>query len=417
MARKTERNIINAIDVGTSKALAVIAAADEQHELDVLGVGVADTEGMRKGMVTDIDRVARSIYRAVSAAEKMAQHAVEAAYISVTGAHLTTNTAHGVTSVMNPHSITAEDTQRAVESTRGLRLPPDKEIIDIFEQEYAVDGHEGIREPVGMSGSRLDVQVQILTGASAPIHNLVKCLARLDISVLGLIPSAMASGEAALNDDEKEIGVVLMDIGGGATDVALYKRGAMAHAFVIPVGGDHIDNDIAIGLSTSIGEARRIKLKYGNADPQADHDAQPVEMRLVGREETSQVPQSILTEIIHPRVEEIFELALKQLEEKEPMVAIPAGVVLTGGVAHLPGLARVAGDVMRTHIRVGAPRGVRSNHEKVSGPEHATAVGVARCAALRHIAPAEPPVSLWQRAASLVQRAARGIFKEYNPGR
>jgi len=252
--------------------------------------------------------------------------------------------------------------------------------------------------------------VQILTGASAPIHNMVKCLARLDISVLGLIPSAMASGEAVLNDDEKEIGVVLMDIGGGTTDVALFQHGALAHAFVIPVGGDHIDNDVAIGLSTSVGEARRIKLKHGNADPDADQDAQPVELRLVGREDTSQVPQGILTEIIHPRVEEVFELALKQLEEKGPMVAIPAGVVLTGGVSHMPGLARVAGDVLRTHIRTGAPRGVRANHEKVAGPEYATAVGLVRCAAMRGGAVQdEAKPSIWQRIVNPVLRAVRGL--------
>ena len=249
---------------------------------------------------------------------------------------------------------------------------------------------------------------------SAPIHNLVKSVCRLDITVRGLIPSALASGEAVLNDDEKDIGVVVMDIGGGATDVALFKKGCLTRAFVIPVGGDHIDNDIVVGLSASISEARRIKLKHGIALPEPPEEVEPVELKLVGREDTTQVPLGMLCEVIHPRVRELFHIVLKELESDVPIIAIPAGVVLTGGTSRLPGIDRVAEKIMNTHIRIGGPRGVRGNSEKVTGPEFATTVGLIRYAA-RKIG-AEPAAAsdnyhFFHRLRRQVIKLFQGLFK------
>ena len=410
MSKKTGR-IINAIDVGTSKVVAVIADVDEQFEIDILGMGESECEGMKKGLVTDLDAVNRSVYRAVNAAEKMADRVVEKAFVSVSGGHLTSNLGHGVTNVHNPNCITEDDKRRAIEATKYLQLPPDKEVIDIFEQSYSVDGNEGVRDPVSMSGSRLDVHVQILTGASAPIHNLVKSICRLDVTVQGLIPAPLAAGMAVLNDDEKDIGVAVLDMGAGTTDMALFRNGCLVRACVIPVGGEHVDNDIAVGLSTSLAEARRIKFKYGNALSEVEEEASPVELKLVGREDVSQVPQGLLCEIIHPRVRELFEIVGKEIEESGPVIAVPGGVVITGGASQLKAVDKVAEKVLQTHIRRGAPRGVRSNYEKVSAPPYATAVGIIRCAAMKTVPGAESQPRSKTDFLKPVSRFFRGLFK------
>lgn len=413
MAKKDAANVISVIDAGTSKVCALIASVDEQLEIDILGMGESECEGMRKGVVTDLESVNKSVYRAVSAAEKMADHPIESAFVGISGAHLTSTPGHGVISVADPHGITADDMRRALEATRIHDLPHDREVIDIFQQEYAVDGHGGVRDPAGMSGARLDVRVQVVSGASAPIHNLVKCVCKLDITVAGLIPSALASGMAALNDDERDIGVVVIDIGGGVTDIAVFQHGMLRRACVLPVGGDHVDNDLAVGLSTSVAEARRVKLKYGNAWFENEDEGEPVEIRLVGREDTSQVPRGLLCEIIHPRVRELFEIVRKDLEDNEDsLVAIPGGVALCGGAALMPGVAQVAEKVLNTHIRMAAPRGVRANCDRVAGPGYATVVGLARCAAFK-----KPQAMKESHAASRfaglwkpVSRLFRGMF-------
>lgn len=410
---KGRTRIINAIDVGTSKVCTIIARVDDQNEIDILGMGVSGCDGMKKGLVVDLDSVTRSIYRSVNEAEKMAECVVDSAYVGLSGAHVTSASGHGVTNVFDPHAITYEDTRRAMEATRYLMLPPDREIVDIIGQEYVVDGHDGVRDPAGMSGARLDVHVQIITGASASIQNLVKCVTRLDIAVKGLIPAPLASAEAALNDDEKEIGVVALDIGAGTTDMAMYKKGSLAMARVFPVGGGHIDNDIAIGLSTSTAEAERVKIRHGRAFPDGLDDGRPVEMKLVGREGVSQVPGGLLCEIIYPRVTELFELALRELERESPIVAIPAGVVITGGTAALQGIVTVAEKVLNTHIRLGAPRGVRSQQEKIAAPIYSTAVGLVRCAASKYSPEAEQegkgaPIMKMAQAAT---QMFRGLFK------
>lgn len=413
MAKKESANIINVIDAGTSKVCALIASVDEQLEIDILGMGESESDGMRKGVVTDLERMNKSIYRAVSAAEKMADRPVESAFVGISGAHLASTPGHGVISVADPHCIAADDMRRALEATRVRDLPHDREIIDIFQQEYAVDGQDGVRDPKGMSGSRLDVRVQVVSGASAPIHNLVKCICKLDITVSGLIPSAMASGMAALNDDERGIGVVVIDIGGGVTDIAVFQNGMLRRACVLPVGGDHVDNDLAVGLSTSISEARRVKLKHGNAWFENEDEGEPVELRLVGREEMSQVPRGLLCEIIHPRVRELFEIVRKDLEDNEDsFMAVPGGVALCGGAAKMPGVAQVAEKVLNTHIRIAAPRGVRANCERVAGPEYATAVGLVRCAAFKtpQAVVQSHTASRFSKILKPVSRLFRGMF-------
>jgi len=377
-----KKKLISVIDIGTSKVTTLIGELKGDGTVGLLGVGVAPSEGVKKGIVTDMDKTAESIYQSVNAAEKEAGQVMVSAIIGITGDHVAANTSRGFTKVADPSKgVSAEDMRRAVESASRLLLPPDKQVVGIVEQDFSVDGHGGIRYPQGMSGGKLEVEVQIVTAATASVQNLARCIGKLKIDIESYELASMASGEAVLNEDEKEIGTVLIDFGAGTTEVAVFRNKLLRKARVFPVGSRHIDNDIALVLCTSAREAERLKLEYGMAYVDDSVGSEPVMLEHVGGEKKAQIPRGHLCEIIYDRVFELFKLIAHDLETDMPMSLTPTGVVLTGGGSQLPGITRVAEQVLGMNVRIGKPLYTGDHADQVSGPEFSTPVGLLRIAA------------------------------------
>jgi cell division protein FtsA len=380
---KTEKTrMLSAIDVGTSKVAALIAELSDKGGLRLTGVGSVPCEGMKKGVVTDIDRVTQSIYQALNAAEKMAGRVVVSATVGISGSHVGINEARGMTNVDNPdRGITRADVIRAMEASKQLTVPPDKQIIDIIRQDCTVDGQSGVRDPEGMCGGRLEVDVRIVTGATMFVQNLLKCVTKLNVEVESFVMTPVAAAEAVLNEDEKEIGTILIDFGAGTTSVAVYKKNQLGNARIFPVGSRHIDNDIAIVLGTSPREAERLKCEYGIAFVDERVGGDPVEIELVGGEKKSQITRGMLCEIIHERVVEIVKMVGYDLETDLPMTVVPAGIVITGGGARLVGLAHVVEQILGMNVRVARPIYMGDHAEEVAEPEFAAAMGMLKYAA------------------------------------
>ncbi len=378
--KQEKKHIITAIDIGTSKVTTLIAEVNMSGGFNITGVGVAPSEGVKKGHVVDLDLTTQSIFQSVNAAEKMANHVVVSAVLGVTGNHVSANSSHGSTSIADPvRGVTRDDMRRAVEASRKLLLPPDKQIVDIIEQEYTVDGQGGIRDPEGMSGTTLEVEVQIITGSSAFIRNLSRCVNKLNIDITTMVPAPMASGEAVLNEDEKEIGSIVIDFGAGTTEVAVFKGKMLKKARVFPVGSRHIDNDIAIVLGTSPREAERLKLEYGIAYVDETSAGEPVQMEHVGGEKKNQITRGMLCEIIHERVNEIARMVGHDLEADMPISVIPAGIVLTGNGSLLNGFSQVFEKTLGMNVRIGRPNYAGDHADEVSTPGFSTALGILRC--------------------------------------
>jgi cell division protein FtsA len=381
--KKDKNRIISVIDIGTSKVVTLIAELTHPGSVTLRGVGVAPTEGVKKGIVVNMDDVTKAIFQSVNAAEEKAgNHVLVSAVVGITGDHVAANTSRGFTKIADPsRGVTVDDINKAVESARRLLLPPDKQIIGVVEHDFTVDGHSGIRSPEGMSGNRLEVEVQIITGAISFVQNLSRCISNLNIVIDSFELSPLASGESVLNDDEKDVGTVLIDFGAGTTEVGVFKNHKLKKARVFPVGSRHIDNDIAVVLGTSAREAERIKLEYGMAYVDETVGSDPVEIEHVGGEKKTQIPRGHLCEIIHERVYELFKMVGHDLETDMPMSIIPTGVVLTGGGSLLPGMTRVAEQVLGMNVRVGRPSYEGEMADLVAGPEFATSVGLLRLAA------------------------------------
>ncbi len=370
------------IDIGTSKVVTLVAELKPDGGVTLIGVGVAPCEGVKKGIIVDMEKATHSVYRSVNEAEKTAGHVVVSATIGITGDHVAANASRGSVKVADPHrGVSLDDIHRAIEASRCLVLPPDKQIVSIIERDFTVDGHSGIRAPEGMAGNRLEVDVQIITGATAFIQNLSRCIHKLNIEIDSFELTPLASGESVLNDDEKEIGSILIDFGAGTTEVAVFKNRMLKKARVFPIGSRHIDNDIAVVLGTSAREAERLKLEHGIAYVDERVGSDPIEIEHVGGERRSQIIRGHLCEIIHERVLELFKIVLHDLETDMPMSIVPAGAVLTGGGSQLEGLNRVAEQVLGMNVRLGRPEYEGDMADKVAGPEFAASVGLLRLAA------------------------------------
>lgn len=399
-------SIITAIDVGTRKVCTVIARWSGSDEFAIIGVGISRSEGMRKGLVVDLDAVTSSVERSVTKAERMAEVGVDSAFVGVTGSNIASTGTTGMAIVQEPRrGISRDDISRSIEASKIVMLPPEKEVLDVIVQEFIVDGHGGIADPLGMSGTRLETRVQLVTAASSFLQNIARCITRLDIKLNGLILEPFASGEAVLSDDEKQIGTLLLDIGGGTTDIAVFRNGSLSMARILPVGGDNIDYDVAVGLSTSVQEAERIKIECGRAYLSGTDESVPIEIQPVGKEEKIQVPKGLLCEVIQPRVTEMLNLVVREVEEADPGEAVPGGVVLTGGGALLEGMSEMVGRVFDAHVRVGTPRYGGRCSELVSSPIFATGVGLLRCA-VGHMQ------SAWRNGASQ-ERGLRRWVKDF----
>lgn len=372
-----DSRIVVGLDIGTTKICTVIGEVGPDGVLDIIGEGTVPSEGLKRGVVVNLERTMHSIRNSIAAAERVAGVRVHDAFVGVAGSHIKALTSHGLAAIRRHQEITRADVDRAIENARAVPLDPNLEVIHVLPQEYVVDGQEGIKDPVGMHGVRLEVDVHIVTGAQGPIANLRRCVTDSGVSVNGLALQAYASGLAVLEPAEEDVTTVLIDIGGGTTDVGVFRRGNLAHSAVVPLGGDHVTQDLAQILKIPGDEAERVKKKYGSAMPElADQD---LALEITQGGVVTSVSAFELSRIIKPRVAEIFNLVRAEIDAAMGPVELIAGsVVLTGGTSLMRGIVELARERFKLPVRVGKPRGVSGLTDVVSSPIHATAVGLVR---------------------------------------
>ncbi|RLE12537.1 cell division protein FtsA [Candidatus Aerophobetes bacterium] len=372
-----DESIIVGLDIGTTKVCAIIGMVNEYGSIDVLGVGVSPSKGLRKGVVVNIESTVHSVATAIEKAELMAGIEVKSVYAGIAGGHIEGINSRGVVAVSSKNrEISREDVERVIDAAKAIAIPMEREVIHVFPQEFIVDNQDGIKDPIGMSGVRLEAEVHIVTGAVASAQNIVKSVNRAGYAVNDIVLEPLASALSTLKDDEKELGVVLLDIGGGTTDVLVYLNGSIWHTSVIALGGNHITNDISIGLRTPVQTAEEIKKKWGVAVSDLVDPEEAIEVPSVGGRKPNVMPRQILAEIIQPRIEEIFFLVKENLDRLDFKDIISGGIVLTGGTSRLVGVERVAEKVFEMPVRVGRPQGVGGLVDEVASPEFATGVGL-----------------------------------------
>ncbi|MFH0821885.1 MAG: cell division protein FtsA [Pseudomonadota bacterium] len=368
-------NTIVGLDVGTTKVCAIIGEVNEDDMVDIIGLGTARSRGLRRGVVVNIDQTVASIRKAIEDAELMSGCRAESAIAGVSGGHIKGINSHGVIAVKN-REVTAVDVNRVIDAARAVAIPLDREVIHILPQEFMVDDQDGIKEPIGMAGVRLEAKVHIVTGATSSTQNIARCANRSGLRVEDLVLQQMAASEAVLSSDEKELGVVLVDIGGGTTDIAVFLEGAIQYTSVIPVGGDQLTNDIAVGLRTPMAEAEKIKTKNGCALGSLVSKDETVPVPGVGGRQPRIVARSVLADIIEPRLEETLGLVRREIEKFGLMDKVASGVVLTGGSVAIEGMCDLADQIFDLPVRLGYPIGISGLVDVVNSPLYATGVGL-----------------------------------------
>jgi len=377
MPKDLSDNIVVGLDLGTTKIATVIAEVMPGGSVNVIGVGIKPSKGLRKGVVVNIENTIESVKASVADAERMAGVQVGSVFAGIAGGHIKGLNSHGVIAISHKDKeIAREDVERVIEAAKAIALPMDREIIHVLPQEYIIDNQDGIKEPIGMSGVRLEAEVHIVTGAVTSVQNIIKSVERGGYAVEDIILQPLASAEAVLTPDERELGVVLVDIGGGTTDIAIFVDGALWHSGVIAIGGNQLTADIAIGLRTPNQDAEDIKRKYGCAAISLVQEGEEILVPGVGGRAPRKLPRRALAEIIQPRMEEIFELIDLEIKKNGFEEKAAAGVVLTGGSSLLVGTAQLGEDILQVPIRIGAPRNVTGMMDVVASPEYATAVGL-----------------------------------------
>jgi len=367
--------ILVGLDIGTSKIACVVAEAGPDGRLDIVGVGTHPSRGLRKGVVVNIESTVESIRLAVEEAELMAGIEIKSVFTGIAGSHIRGYNSHGVVASKGGE-VTSEDVERVIDAARAMNIPADQKILHILPQEYIIDNQDGIREPVGMSGVRLEAKVHIVTGAVSSAQNIIKCCNRCGLDVADMVLEQVASSEAVLAQDEKDIGVALVDIGGGTTDIAIFLDGAIRHTTVIPIGGDHLTNDLVVGLRTSAREADQLKKKYGACMVSLVSPEDQVEVPSVGGRPPRPMPRQVMAQILEPRVEELFELVKAEMHRSGFQELMAAGLVVTGGSSLLDGMVELAEDIFDMPVRLGRPSGVGGLVDVVSSPIYATGVGL-----------------------------------------
>lgn len=366
------------LDIGTTKIGCVVSQIGDEGKLHVVGVGEAPSRGMRKGVVVNLDATVEAIRAAVATAELMAGVDIEQATVGIAGGHIRSFNSRGVVAISGrDNAVSQEDIDRVLAAAQAVSIPQDREILHVLPQEYVVDGQAGIASPKGMIGQRLEANVHIITSSSTSVQNLVTCVNRAGIEVRDTVVEQLAVADAVLTADEKELGVALLDIGGGTTDLAIFDRGAAWHTAVLPVGGNHFTNDLAVGLRTPIPDAERLKRKYGRALTSMIENDETVEVPSVGGRQPRQLSLRMMAEILEPRASEIFTLIHQEVTRAGFDRSLNAGVVLSGGGAILPGMAEVAEQIFDLPVRIGPPDGIHGLSDPGSGPQFATAIGLA----------------------------------------
>ena len=375
MARRS--NQVVGIDVGTSKVCALIVEPSDSGPPAVIGFGSCPSRGMRRGVVVNLEACVTSIKQAVEEAELLAGHSVDRAFVGIAGPHVRGLNSRGVVKITGrDQEVTSEDVQRSLESARAVAIPQEREIIHVLPQEYAVDDNVGIHEPVGLTGTKLEIDVHIITASVTAAQNLVNCVNRAGVEVEGVVLEQLAAADAVLTQDEKDLGVALIDVGGGTTSLVIFERGAIRHIAVLPTGGEHVSNDIAVGLRTPVPEADRIKIRHGCAVPSMIDPEDVIEVPGVGHRKPRVLSRHLLCEIIQPRAEEIFFMVAEELMRSGFDRAMHAGVVLTGGGSMLEGMAEVAEEALDVPVRRGAPQRLPGLTDTIATAQYGTAVGL-----------------------------------------
>ncbi len=365
------------VDLGTTKIAVIIAEPEESNHLRVIGVGGSPTEGMRRGVIINLDRAVHSIEKAVDAASKMAGYKVDSCYAGISGSHIESITSHAMVAISKPGTeITRKDVDRVIDQARTIALPPDREIIHTIPVEFIVDNEKGIKDPVGMCGVKLEAYVHLVTAAITSAQNIHRALEKAGLRVKDLVLQPLASSYAVLEPDEVNLGVALLDIGGGTTDLAIFYDGAIRHTQVIPLGGEYVTNDIAIGLRTPPNRAEEIKLQHGVAKLSPEDKDTTIVVPGIGGREDRTISKQFLISIINPRVEEILMIANKEIKKTEYADLIAAGVVITGGTARLKNIDRLAEDIFNLPVKVGIPKRVGGLTDIISDPIYATGIGL-----------------------------------------
>jgi cell division protein FtsA len=407
MAKPKRDELIVGLDIGTTKIAAIVGEVTEDG-IDVIGIGTAPSRGLRKGVVVNIDATVQSIERAIEEAEHMAGCEITSVYAGIAGGHIKGLNSHGTVAVKDKE-VRDGDLARVIESAKAVAIPMDREIIHVLPQEYIVDEQDGVREPLGMSGVRLQAKVHIVTAAVTCAQNIVKCCNRCGLQVADIVLEPLASAEAVLHEDEKELGVALLDIGGGTTDLAIFNDGAIVHTSVLPIGGNHVTNDIAVGLRTPLESAEKIKVKYGCALASLVDADETIEVPSVGGRAPRILARHLLAEITMPRVEEIFECVRKEIARAGFEDSLASGVVLTGGTTLLEGTAELAEEVLGLPARRGTPKRIGGLVDVVKSPAFATGVGLVMFGAKQldrpHLSSEKAERGVWRRMRSWFREA------------
>jgi len=369
-----QEQIVVGLDVGTTKICAVVGEVSG-NEINIIGTGTHPSIGLRKGVVVNIESTVESIKMAVEEAELMAGCEISSVYAGIAGGHITGFNSRGIVAIKGAE-IVQNDVDRVIDAARAVAIPMDREVIHVLPQEFIVDDQTGIQNPIGMAGVRLEAKIHIVTGAVTSAHNIVKCANRSGLDVCDIVLESLASGEAVLTDEEKELGIGLIDFGGGTTDLAIFSRNNIRHTFVLALGGNNLTNDIAIGLRAPLAEAEKIKKKFGTCISRNISSEETIEVPGMGGRNPKKLPRQILGEILEPRMEEIFTLINREIHKAEMENSIVSGMVITGGAALLDGTIEIAESVLNVPTRLGRPRGISGLVDVVSNPMFATGVGL-----------------------------------------
>ena len=375
MAKKPDRQLIVALDIGTSKIVALVGEIGLDNSVEIIGLGSHPSRGLKRGVVVNIESTVQSIQRAVEEAELMSGCEIRSVYAGIAGSHVRSLNSHGVVAIRD-REVQSADVEHVIDAARAVAIPADQKILHVLPQEFIIDGQEGIRDPVGMAGVRLEAKVHIVTGADSAAQNIEKCIQRCGLAVDDIVLEQLASSYAVLTDDEKDLGVCIVDIGGGTTDIAVFLQGAIRHTAVIPIAGDQVTNDIAVSMRTPTQNAEEIKIRYACALSKLARANETIEVPSVGDRPARNLARHTLAEVVEPRYEELFGLIREELRRSGFEDVIAAGIVLTGGSSKMEGAIELAEEVIHVPVRLGLPTGVRGLTDSTNNPIYATGVGL-----------------------------------------
>jgi cell division protein FtsA len=375
MAKNTDKNLIVGLDIGTSKVVAIVGAITVDNEVEIIGLGSSRSRGLKKGVVVNIESTVHSIQRAIEEAELMSGCEIHSVYAGIAGSHIRSLNSHGIVAIRD-NEVSLNDIDRVIDAARAVAIPADQKILHILPQEFVIDNQDGVKEPIGMSGVRLEAKVHMVTGAVSAAQNIIKCVRRCGLEVDDIILEQLAASYSVLTQDEKELGICLVDIGGGTTDIAVFTDGAIYHTAVIPIAGDQVTNDIAVALRTPTQHAEDIKVQYACALTQLANPEETIEVPSVGDRPSRRLARQTLAEVVEPRYEELFTLVQSELRRSGFENLIAAGVVLTGGSSKMEGAVELAEEIFHMPVRVGIPQYVSGLSDVVKNPIYSTGVGL-----------------------------------------